>query len=86
MARTRDPSRDRAYEIWKHSNGEINLKDIADQLVISEGTVRGWKNKDKWELPCSKSQVPEIVLEEDELYDQAVSIVVEAQTASCSDV
>ncbi|WP_410719414.1 DNA translocase FtsK [Brevibacillus sp. SIMBA_040] len=84
MARTRDPSRDKAYEIWKQANGEIKLKDFADQLDISEGTVRGWKNKDKWELPSSKAQMPEIVLEEDELYDQAVSIVVEAQTASAS--
>ncbi|WP_103110736.1 terminase small subunit [Brevibacillus reuszeri] len=84
MARSRDPSRDKAYEIWKQANGEIKLKDIADQLDISEGTVRGWKNKDKWELPSSKTQMPEMALEEDELYDQAVSIVVEAQTASAS--
>lgn len=84
VARARDPSRDKAYEIWKQANGEIKLKDIADQLEISEGTVRGWKNKDKWELPSSKAQMPEIALEEDELYDQAVSIVVEAQTASAS--
>ncbi|USG65176.1 terminase small subunit [Brevibacillus ruminantium] len=49
MARARDPNRDKAFEIWKQSNGEIKLKDIADQLGISEGTVRGWKNKDKWD-------------------------------------
>lgn len=49
MARARDPNRDKAYELWKRSKGEIKLKDIADQLGISEGTVRGWKNKDKWE-------------------------------------
>ncbi|HZG16953.1 MAG TPA: terminase small subunit [Candidatus Bathyarchaeia archaeon] len=49
MARARDPNRDKAFEIWKQSNGTIKLKDIADQLGISEGTVRGWKNKDKWD-------------------------------------
>lgn len=49
MARARDPNRNKAFEIWKQSNGEIKLKDIADQLGISEGTVRGWKNKDKWD-------------------------------------
>ncbi|MBH0330115.1 hypothetical protein ABH14_09960 [Brevibacillus brevis] len=49
MARARDPNRDKAFEIWKQANGDIKLKDIADQLGISEGTVRGWKNKDKWD-------------------------------------
>lgn len=87
MARARDPNRDKAYEIWKQSNGDIKLKDIAEQLGISEGTVRGWKNKDKWETLSSKGEeppVPETTVEDDELYDQAVSIVVEAQTASAS--
>ncbi|MUG45514.1 phage terminase small subunit [Paenibacillus woosongensis] len=49
MARQRDPRRDEAFEIWKASGGEIDLVDIADQLDISAGTVRGWKSKDKWE-------------------------------------
>lgn len=49
MARARDPNRDKAFEIWKQANGEIKLRDIAEQLGISEGTVRGWKNKDKWD-------------------------------------
>lgn len=50
MARARDPNREKAYEIYKAHNGDIKLKDIAEQLGISEGTVRGWKNKDKWDL------------------------------------
>ncbi|WP_042472836.1 terminase small subunit [Bacillus ndiopicus] len=49
MARARDPRRDQAYEIYKAHNGNVKLKDIAEQLDISEGTVRGWKNKDKWD-------------------------------------
>jgi len=49
MARARDPKRDKAYELYKAANGDIKLKDIAEQLGIAEGTVRGWKNKDKWD-------------------------------------
>lgn len=40
VARARDPNRDKAYEIWKPANGEIKLKDIADQLGNSEVIVR----------------------------------------------
>ncbi|MFD3271507.1 terminase small subunit [Paenibacillus dendritiformis] len=82
MARARDPSRDKAFEIWKRANGDIKLKDIAEQLGISEGTVRGWKNKDKWD--ASISEQPDLDAEEDELYDHAVSIVVTAQVVSIS--
>ncbi|WP_425622988.1 phage terminase small subunit [Brevibacillus borstelensis] len=49
MPRARDPNRDRAFEIWRDSGGSAKLKDIADELGLSEGTVRGWKNKDKWD-------------------------------------
>jgi phage terminase small subunit len=48
VARARDPKRDQAYELWKQSCGTAKLKDIADRLGVSEGTVRGWKNKDRW--------------------------------------
>lgn len=49
MARQRDPRRDEAFEIWKASGGKIDLVDIAAQLDLAAGTVRGWKSKDKWE-------------------------------------
>ncbi|MCS5501287.1 terminase small subunit [Lysinibacillus sp. A4] len=49
MARARDPRRDQAYDIYKAHNGDIKLKEIAEQLGVSEGTVRGWKNKDSWD-------------------------------------
>ncbi|KHD86362.1 terminase [Heyndrickxia ginsengihumi] len=49
MPRKRDPKRDEAFELYKDSEGEAKLKDIADQLGVAEGTVRGWKNKDKWD-------------------------------------
>lgn len=49
MARQRNPNRDKAFEIYKQHNGEISLVEIASQLNLSDGTVRGWKSKDKWE-------------------------------------
>lgn len=48
MPRIRDPNRDRAFDIYKSHNGEIDLIKIADKLKVSPGTVRGWKSKDKW--------------------------------------
>ncbi|MGD2278337.1 phage terminase small subunit [Bacillus wiedmannii] len=48
MARQRSPDRDKAFEIYKASKGEKPLVDIAEELSVSEGTIRGWKNKDKW--------------------------------------
>lgn len=49
MPRARDPNRDKAYSIYKKHNGSIDLVEIASQLSVSPGTVRGWKSKDDWE-------------------------------------
>ncbi|RDY22596.1 terminase [Romboutsia maritimum] len=49
MARVRSPNRDKAFEIYKEHNGNIDLVEIAKLLNISPGTIRGWKNKDTWE-------------------------------------
>ncbi|WP_342426535.1 phage terminase small subunit-related protein [Paenibacillus sp. FSL L8-0158] len=49
MGRKRDPKRDEAFDLYKASSGNIRLTDIASQLSVSEGTVRGWKAKDKLE-------------------------------------
>lgn len=49
MPRVRDPNRSRAFEIYKENGGNIDLVEIASQLNISAGTVRGWKSKDNWE-------------------------------------
>lgn len=49
MPRARDPNRDKAFELYKKNNGKIDLVEIASQLNISSGTVRGWKSKDKWD-------------------------------------
>lgn len=49
MARVRSPNRDKAFEIYKEHAGNIDLVEIASILDVSPGTIRGWKNKDKWE-------------------------------------
>ncbi|MDI6508925.1 phage terminase small subunit-related protein, partial [Bacillus wiedmannii] len=38
----------KAFEIYKASDGSKPLVEIAEELSVSEGTIRGWKNKDKW--------------------------------------
>ena len=49
MGRARDPNRNTAFEIYKEQDGKIDLAEIASQLNISPGTVRGWKSKDSWD-------------------------------------
>lgn len=49
MPRARDPNREQAFEIYKESVGRIDLVEIASQLNLSPGTIRGWKSKDKWD-------------------------------------
>lgn len=49
MPRSRDPNRDLAFEIYQKSGGHIDLVEIASQLNLSPGTIRGWKSKDDWE-------------------------------------
>ncbi|MZQ76219.1 MAG: terminase [Peptoclostridium sp.] len=49
MARQRSPDREKAFEMYQEHNGNIDLIRIAEMLKLSPGTVRGWKNKDKWD-------------------------------------
>ena len=49
MPRIRDPNRDKSFEIYKANNGNIDLVEIASQLNVPPGTIRGWKAKDHWE-------------------------------------
>jgi len=49
VARQRSPDRDKAFELWKDSSGEMKLKDIAAELGISDSQIRKWKNQDGWE-------------------------------------
>lgn len=55
MPRQRSPNRDKAYELWKESEGTVELIEIAKQLDIPEGTIRGWKNKDDWNGTLQKN-------------------------------
>ena len=45
----RDPNRGKAFEIYKKNAGNIDLVEIASQLNLSPGTIRGWKSKDSWD-------------------------------------
>jgi phage terminase small subunit len=58
VARARDPNRNKAKELYIAAKGEIKLKDIADQLGLPEGTIRGWKNKDQWDGELNGTIVP----------------------------
>lgn len=49
MPKARSPERDRAYEIYKESNGLITLREIASRLGVPEKSVSGWKSKDSWD-------------------------------------
>lgn len=49
MPKVRDPNRERAFLIYKQHDGFIDLVEIASQLNLSSGTIRGWKSKDKWD-------------------------------------
>ena len=48
MARQRDPKRDIAKAIWLESKGKKILKDIAQELGVSDSQIRKWKSLDKW--------------------------------------
>ena len=49
MPRGRSPNREKAFELWKKSDGKRLLRDIAEELGVSEAMVRKWKNQDGWE-------------------------------------
>lgn len=60
MARPRSPNRDKAKLLWLESGKKRLLKDIAEELQVSEEQIRKWKNQDKWDkvtLPNSNSNV-----------------------------
>lgn len=48
MARQRDPRRDEARKIWLKSDGKKLLKEIAEELGVSDSQIRKWKSLDKW--------------------------------------
>ncbi len=44
--------KEEAYELYKSGH---RLKDIATQLEISEGTLRSWKSREKWDKSNAKT-------------------------------
>lgn len=49
MARKRNPNRDKAFEVYKNSGGNITPKAIAENLKENAANIRVWKNTDKWD-------------------------------------
>lgn len=49
MPRARSPNRDKAFELWLESGKSRTIKNISEELGVSENQVRKWKNQDKWE-------------------------------------
>ena len=54
MPRARSPERDLAYQLWLDSGKKKKLKDIAEELGVSETQIRKWKNQDKWDGNVTK--------------------------------
>lgn len=48
MAREINTKRIEAERLYRESKGQMKLIDISKQLDVPEGTIRGWKNRDKW--------------------------------------
>ena len=55
MGRARNPARDKAFELWRKSNGTALLKDIAAEIGVSSSTIRKWKSQDSWEGDTKRS-------------------------------
>lgn len=49
MSRPRSPNRDKAFELWLESGKNRTIKNISEELGVSESQVRKWKNLDKWD-------------------------------------
>ena len=49
MPRQKNPDCQRAEKLYQESGETLTLKEIAEQLHISESTIRSWKNRYGWE-------------------------------------
>lgn len=50
MAKARSPNRNKAFELWLESGGNISNRELADQLGEKEKTISNWKSRDKWNV------------------------------------
>lgn len=44
----RRPERDLSREIWEKSGGKKSIREISEELGVSQGQLRKWKSEDKW--------------------------------------
>lgn len=59
MPRARSPNRDKAFELWLESGKNRTIKNISEELGVSENQVRKWKNQDNWE---NKEALPNVTI------------------------
>lgn len=59
MPRPRSPNRDKAFELWLESGKNRTIKNISEELGVSENQVRKWKNQDNWE---NKEALPNVTI------------------------
>ncbi|MGM0169872.1 hypothetical protein IGI39_004902 [Enterococcus sp. AZ135] len=77
--------REVAFKLYKESNGEKPLIEIAKEIDASPGTVRGWKSRYKWDESLgikpsetkrsvtrnvTKDATPKLVIDNDDLTEQ----------------
>lgn len=48
MGRSRNPNREKAFELFKEHKGKISSKDIAKLLNESEKNIEYWRSVDRW--------------------------------------
>lgn len=70
MPRPRSPNRDKAFELWMKSGKSRTMKDISEELGVSETQVRKWKNQDKWE---NKEALPNITISNGNVTNQSTT-------------
>jgi len=87
MPKNRSPDRDKAKELYL-ADRTRSLKSIAEELGVSEGTLRGWKNKDKWDSGTEQKErnapnkntersKPKIIIDDSELNDKQILFCIE---------
>lgn len=76
MPRQRSPKRDLAYQLWLDSGKKKKLKDISEEISVSESQVRKWKREDNWNgnVTNPKSNVTNQKIEGNELLKEAAKL------------
>ncbi|EPI26143.1 hypothetical protein D352_00117 [Enterococcus faecium LA4B-2] len=57
MPRKRDIRRDKAFELFRKSNGLITNKEISQILSVPEKTISAWKSRDGWNIILQNKNV-----------------------------